>query len=594
MLYFMVVWTGLLGVCLVTGCGWLHRLDTGQLIRQPAERFILSAWLGLSTLAILTLTAALFGPLSPLTGIGLALLAMAPALMSQSALRELANWWGQSFSGWRLIGYGLCGGAIAAFMSKTIDWIDTGAYHYGLIQWFSQYGVTPGLVLLNRQFGFVSAWFALAAPFNPASIEGRAGTVMNGFVLLLAALQMAIALKWILSKSADPKPSQLNHWFLLTFSLVVCGFLTQTPFLSKITVSASPDAAIALFSIAMPWSMLVVNDARQQHSLSTAHLPKQTALNIDFIPVILAAAAVSIKLTALPLLAIALGFYLFRLLTLAHWTKGILLTLILVLPFLITQTIISGYPLYPSTFLHFDFPWTRAIADVQDLAADTHGWIRWFGEPPAEANQFIWLTQKWLGSTQTSKLMGGLIVLSTLSAIHVLSSHQSRKNYAFIWLILLSAVGITFTMLKAPLFRFGMGYTFVLPILSASRFCDTALEHLNNKYLQAVSRATKPFKKPSQKINRLLAIVVLSIATVLIVQLYGSMAEQLILASPLPTVTLRQQQTNDITYTVTQDKARQCWWARLPCVASLPTQVKLRNPDIGVQGGFVLDKVSRD
>ena len=580
MLYFIVVWTGLLGTCLIIGCGYLHRLNASILAR-PAERFILAAWLGLSVLAILMLAAALFVPLSPLTGLGVALLAIAPALTSQSARSELAHWWRQGFSKWRLAGYGLCSSLIAAFMTQAIDWIDTGAYHYGLIQWFSEYGTTPGLALLNRQFGFISAWFALAAPFNPTSVEGRASTVMNGFILLLAIIQMAIALKCIAPQSPK-KLNALNSWFLLTFSLIVCLFLTQTPFLSRVTVSASPDVAIALFSVAVSWSMLIIDTAKREHSFYAQAPQSYSTSNIDFIPVVLAAAAFSIKLTALPLLPIALGFYLFRSFSILHWTKGILLTLTLILPFLITQTIISGYPLYPSTALQFSLPWTRTLADVQDLANNTHGWAHWFGQPPVGENRFLWLLWRWFNGMNTSKIISVLIVGSLGSSAYLLSRPKTRNHYGFIWLMLLSAVGITFTMLKAPLFRFGMGYALLLPMLSTAMIG-------NSIYNRIYSRFSKRPLNPllTQKLRKPLAIALLTCTAIAVWLPDPSARSRLIFAAPLPKAPLQQQQINGIAYTITQDPQKQCWSAQLPCISDMPSQVQLRNPSVGIKGGFI-------
>lgn len=573
MLYFLVVWTGLLGVCLVVGCGWLHGLRA-HAIASPAERFILSAWLGLSTLAIVSLAAALFVPLSAGASLILALLAMCPALASLPARAELASWWQRGYSKWRLVQYGLSALIIAAFVGKAVDWIDTGAYHYGLIRWFSEHGVTPGLALLNPQFGFVSAWFTLAAPFNPASsfigLEGRASNVMNGFVLLLAGVQIAIASRCILAKSVELKSNQLNSWFLLIFSLLVCLFSTQTPFLSRITASASPDIAIALFSVVIPWSMLVVDAARRS---------PQASFNIYIIPTVLAAAAFSIKLTALPLLPIALGFYLFKSIALSHWAKGISLALLLVLPFLITQTIISGYPLYPSTALHFGLPWTRSIADVQDLANNTHGWAHWFGQPPAEANRFIWLLAQWLASTYTSKLMGGLIILSIGSILYLLSSTKNRNNYGFIWLQLISALGITFTMLKAPLFRFGMGYVLLLPVLLSAMLCSFTFRRVITERLGHINL--------SRSWNSYVLTAFLLCIAIVSVQANSTVHNYVVFTRSLPVPPLQRQQVNGIDYNVTQDQQRQCWAANLPCVASIPSGVQLRSPRAGIKGGFV-------
>ncbi|MGC1307857.1 MAG: hypothetical protein WA885_11545 [Phormidesmis sp.] len=570
MLYFIVVWTGLLFVCLTVGCGWLHGLHANSL-QRTSERAILAAWLGLGTMAILMLAVAIFVPLSPLVGVSVALLAMVPPLASSATRAELLSWQRCCSQGSLLrygLGYALCSGAIASFISQKVTWLDTGQYHSGFVRWLAEYGITPGLALLNAQFGFVSGWFAIAAPFNFAGQDSRASTVMNGFALLLAVLQISLALKCILTNSVVSKREHLNDWFLLVFSLIVFLLLTQTSFLSAVVISASPDAAIALFTVIVAWSILTLeaSDLNRQQCL----------LNADLIPVILAAAACSIKLTALPLLAIAAGFYLFRgpsgwrLLTGGACISG------LMLPFLTAQVLVSGCPLYPSTAACFSLPWTNSIVETQTLAEATHGWGNWFGQPPTGAYRSLWLIQQWLNSNQSSKLTALLIVLSIGSGLYLLTRLRSPQGYSFFWLLSLSAVGIAFMMLKAPLFRFGMGYALLLPMLSVSMLCESTSQRLHAK-------------ASPKTLDLTLLAVGACCAIALNAHSYDTVRDRLLVAPPLPSVDFQLQTANGITYAITQDQREQCWSVQLPCVAKVRSDVRLRNPQLGIKGGFVRD-----
>ena len=567
MLYFIAVWTGLLIVCLTVGCGLLHWLRATALER-PSDRAIAATWLGLVALAISLLAISIGIPLSPLVGTGVTLFWLLLALGSPSVRAELSDWRCRLSSRWGL-GYGLSAGAIAAFASQQVTWLDTGQYHYGMIRWFAEYGVTPGLALLNEQFGFVSAWFAIAAPFNPAGLDGSGSSVMNGFVLLAATLQVGITLTPIVQQRG-----RLSDWFLAFFSLAVCLLLTQTSFLSAITVSPSPDIPVALLTVVVAWLILTVNPAKSAQS--------QTLIGADLLPLVISVGAVSIKLTALPLLPVAAGFYLFKSFTWQRIAWCGLVVSFLLLPLITSGIVISGCPLYPSTFACLDLPWTYSATVTNELAAATHGWGNWFGQPPAGAHRSLWLLQQWLMSNQSSKLVALLICFSTGSVIYLLRCPQGyRDRYRLFWLFALAIAGTIFMMLKAPLFRFGMGYVLLLPILSAATFCyGWAQQELGS---QVIHRSALVFKKLTLPLLFLGAFGVIFLSG----QSYQTIGDRLFLAPSLPTPPLRVQAKNEITYFISQDKRGQCWSAALPCVMEGRPAIKLRDPTLGLKGGFI-------
>ncbi|MEL7329862.1 MAG: hypothetical protein AAGJ69_08480 [Cyanobacteria bacterium J06559_1] len=591
MLYFTLVWTGLCLACLTVGCGLLHCLRAER-VRRWSDRIILSVWLGLGVIAVLLLAIALVVPLTPLVGMITILVALLAALQVKAARLELADW-GQQLKGhawWKAaVLYGLCCIVSALFSSQQVTWLDTGLYHYGFVHWFAEYGVTPGLALLNQQFGFVSAWFALLAPFNPSALAGGASALMNGFGLLLTLLQSTIVLRiWKFSPgrrksvSSESVSSDMSEtpvpdisepdWFLAIFSLISVLLLTQTPFLSTVTVSASPDAAVALFTVIVAWSMYLLSTSIPIANLSSRRPSR--LLTADIIPLVLAIAAVSLKLTALPLLLITVGYY---------WAQqpGLLravfvssFAIVGLLPLFSAQILTSGCPLYPSTVACFDLPWTQSTQLIQELAAQTHGWENWFGQPPAVANRQLWLFLKWLNSNQSSKLVVVLAVFSVLAGAYLLWRCKPRLHDALLWLVALSWLGITFMLLKAPLFRFGMGSILLIPVFTAATLCTQAARKW-------------PFFKEGKWLSLPLLVISLSLATLLHSFNYSSLDKRLIVPPSLPTVKTHIQYVNDITYVITQNNRGQCWSASLPCVSRVRPDVVLRNPAAGIAGGFV-------
>lgn len=560
MVYFLLTWTGLLAVCWGIGYGALRCLGTlgENQLERLGDRAIISAWLGLTLLATALLAIALFLPLSPLVGFSVTLLLLLLALQAKAVRTELQVM-SSRLSAVSVLGYGLCAGVIASFFTRPISWIDTGLYHAGLISWLAEYGVTPGLVLLNSQFGFMSAWFAIAAPFNPLSFEGRASAVMNGFALLLTLLQAVIALNRIIRRYAVT-----SDWFLLIFSLTLGGLFSQTKLLSVVAVSPSPDIAVALLTAIFAWAILI---------------------NLELVPIFLAAGAVSIKLTALPLLAIATGFYLSTQFSWRRIAIVSLLTMGLLSPFFATEILVSGCPLYPSTFACSNLPWTLDAFKIEALAAATHGWGTWFGSPPAVANSTLWLLQSWFNSNASSKLITLLILLSGCSLAHFLLLSRAHLNRALIWLIILGISGTTFTMFKAPLFRLGMGYVLLLPILSSAMFFNYWLS--SNIYQAIIHRFDSVFKlllirKPA------LSLIGAALVGAIILgnHAHRTIGYSLWLPPPLPVATLHTAKSNGITYAIVQDRGEKCWATKPPCVDHLPVKVYLRNRTIGIRGGF--------
>ena len=317
----------------------------------------------------------------------------------------------------------------------------------------------------------------------------------------------------------------------------------------------------------------------------------------DLIPLVLSAGAVSIKLTALPLLPGAAGFYLCRgvcqNVSLRGYLKRLaianLLTLLLLLPFLAAEILVSGCPLYPATIACLDLPWTESAAATQNLAESTHGWGRWFGRPPSEANQTLWLIRQWFTNNPSNRLIVGLIVASACSMIQLLALFLTRKLrdqfYSLFWLTMMAVAGTTFMMLKAPLFRFGMSCVLLLPILSISILCNAWAQQKWGSLL------TKYLLRPLKRLEYSLLSVGVFWVIALSSPAYDGLGSRLLTPPLLPTVDLEIQQFNQINYVVSQDKRKQCWSADLPCVGSIRSDVKLRNPQAGLRGGFILKDV---
>lgn len=570
MLYLAVIWSLLFCICLIVGCGMLHWLRVTS-VALASDRAIIAVWLGLVLLAISALAVAIVVPLSPLVGAIVTGVWLGCALSQRSVRAEMGDWW-RRITPAVVGGYVVVVVAIALYINHPTTLPDAGLYHYGMIRWFAEYGVTPGLVLLNRQLGFVSAWFAITAPLLPLAWLGYGGNVMNGLALLLAAFQMAIALNRIRRHRAA-----LRDWFLLIFTLSVCGLFTQTFFLSTITRSPSPDLVIVLLTVVAVWAILAI------YRVSIRDETVGTALILP----ILAAGALSFKLTALPLMLIVAGFYLCYSFSWQRLTIGVLSMAVLLFPFFTTQILVSGCPLYPSTLGCLALPWTLSETITTQLANQTHGWATWFGEPDGGANRTLWLLQQWFNSNHSSKLIAVLVVLSLISAVHLLKTSAIRRRYILVYFLVLAVMGTSFMLLKAPLLRFCMAYILMLPALSAAIIC----RRMTRRFIWLVHRVRKIGCLGGYRGTSAASISFLAFVTVLVV-LTSAQPRRAFdfrvgwLPPPLPTPEVQVQTVNRIAYVVIQDSKGKCWAEDLPCVDKIRPSIRLRRPELGIAGGF--------
>jgi hypothetical protein len=574
MLYFVAAWMLLAAVCLTVGTALLQGFRTDCFNRR-GDRFIIAIWLGIVVLAIALLSASLVFPLSPLVGSVVAACLVLLSLLSRRTRTELGSFWSR-LSPSLLAGFLALTVVVAAVFSKQVTWFDTGLYHFGAIRWLADYGTVPGLALIISQFGFTSSWFAFAAPLNPEWFGSRVSAVTNGFVFLIALAQFFISLNYSLQEK-----SRLADWFVAVFWGITLPMMLLTTFMSAIPISPSPDIPVILLTGAIAWAILLISKFRSTPSPSE----KNSVLDVRIIPLILGAGAVTMKLSALPLLLVSGLFYCFkrkfrikRLLA-ANTIAGVIL-----LPMATAGTVASGCPLYPSSFMCFDLPWSiptqKAIAEADAI----NGWKSWFGSPPPDTNYWLWVFGEWFNGARFNQVIVALIIVSIIYIIFTLRSAKLNRLGGEIWLLLLGGVGMAFIMVKAPLIRFGLGYFLIVPGLLIA----TCMRPLKDKILSPIVQTIKPVSE-SIKLPLIAPFLSLFLIGITIAGFSHTKGQSRLLLPPeLPEDRIATQQVNNIEYSFPIDSGK-CWAAELPCVGepSDRENVQLRNPSRGIEAGFI-------
>ncbi|MBW4517921.1 MAG: hypothetical protein KME11_22175 [Timaviella obliquedivisa GSE-PSE-MK23-08B] len=563
MLYFIIVWIILLQLCYVIGIGILNDLKATQFQRQ-GDRFIAAVWLGITVLASVLLATALLVPLSSEVGGLVAFSLVGIALRSAAARRELIALKSQVSPSalWATLALAI---GLANLTSREVTWLDTGLYHYSIIQWLRQFGVVPGIALLFSNLGFTSSWFALTATFSSIEVAAQVSAVINGFALFISVLSAAICLHHFFKQQAV-----ISDWFLALFLSFIFMMILRLELLQNLLISPSPDFPILLLVGIITWSLLI-------------SIPSLSFFNSSStVPIILSAGAVAIKLTALPLLWVT-----FLLLLVSKPTFrqigyiGTIVTL-LILPALLSGVITSGCPLYPSSLLCLDLPWSVASTNVQKVVEGTHQWSNWYGDSPTGSNLWIWLLWQWFEDDKLNKVTAFLIASSSLAALNILGySIKQPHHHRLIPVLAIGFSGIGFIMLTSPLFRFSISYTLVIPVLYLS---INGHRFLQQKILAADRLVA--FKPLSRKFQQMIQVIPWLLVSWLISSSLKYDTFYLLVPPPLQESLTTKQQINDINYFSPREDEF-CWSTPLPCAFKVAPDIKLRDPARGISGGFI-------
>jgi hypothetical protein len=599
MAYCILVWLILGIACLMVGTGVLNRL-AANVICRTGDRLILSLWLGVLTLSITLLALSCVLPLSPLVGLVLAIALSIASLSANKTRQEISRYY-RTASGWiKPAGLWMSGViiAIAAIISQPVTWIDTGLYHFQSIQWLAKYGTVSGLTLLFGNYGFTSAWFALAAPLQWGVLDGRGSAIANGFMILLVLLQLFVVANRILEHR-----SRLNDYFIglfLFFSLIAVFFFKH--FLT-ILISASPDIPVLFLVGLIVWTILLLSDPiSQPNHLPTIQHGRAIIVSGDvggdvrgdvrgdrLIPIIFASGAIALKLVAIPLLPLTILFYVIHPLPapapnvkpfslLRRSLVAIAVATFILLPFCWSGLITSGCPLYPSSLFCLDLPWSPEPSVTKVFEEATHRWSSWYGSAPEGTNPILWLLWTWFASNRLNQLVACLVIMAIPLSLVMLKLLKTVQWQGRMWGVAIALSGVTFLMATSPLLRFTFAYLLIVPCLVLGTVLESRIQ--NSK-----------FKIQNSKLKVKNGRVALIVGLVLILTVCVKDPRQILLPLPLREQVVVQRQVNGIVHFVPvgrspEDKAL-CWGTPLPCAFEIPPQVYLRDPQRGLAGGFI-------
>lgn len=338
----------------------------------------------------------------------------------------------------------------AFFTSRGTIHTDTSLYHAQAIRWYEEYGVVKGLANLQWHFAYNSSYFAFAALFSMTFLGNTALHCTTGF---LAAVFCLFAL------------SHLKEFFIHPRHMAdMCCIGILFYALVNLPGCISPASDYA----AMFFSLYLIARWAQEIEAQTQCIENYCLLS--FLAVFIA----TLKLSAALLVLLAL-YPLVHLIR-TKKMKTILLCLVfgimIALPFLIRNIIISGWLLYPFPAIDlFSFDWKLPVQYVNIDAATIKVWARCLYDP-AMIDMPIqeWIPIWWNAQERYAQalILTNLLafVLDILILLHHTVILREPPNFSLYLLNIVIFLNAAAWLLLAPFIRYGLAFLLAIPLIS--------------------------------------------------------------------------------------------------------------------------------
>lgn len=335
-------------------------------------------------------------------------------------------------------------GIIMLYITAGRPWhSDTDLYHTQAIRWIEEYGVVKGLGNLHNRLAYNSSFFVLQTLYSLKFAVNQSLHTLNGFTTTVMIIYATTTLSvW------KKKRLRTSDFFKLALILYF-GFY------ETIFVISSPGSDILTLSMVLyicsKWTEFLEKDEKNTTEYGLLCL--------------LAVWTVTLKLSAamLVLLAIYPAVLLIRQ---KEWKKIVLFIgggIIIAAPFLIRNVIISGYLIYPYSFIDlFNFDWEMPKAIVDYDNKEIMAWAR-NTKDNYDATFSQWFPHWFQSLGVHYKIMFG----SSLAGIIALGIYAVKRHPAWPKLLFAVTCIIQFFMwfFTAPLTRYGIVYMLLIPVL---------------------------------------------------------------------------------------------------------------------------------
>lgn len=442
----ILIWLYMLFTCYVTGFALIRLISGKELFRVRRETSYLYA--GIGAVTVYAQLFSIFWKVGFMANVILLLICILCIFCFRKEMIENLHTFRLTITPIKiLIGVGLF--LLFAYGSSTgIIHYDTGLYHAQSIHWIEEYGIVLGLGNLHSRLAYNSAAFALSALYSMSFMGGQSYHCCAGFLAFLLAMVCVEAL----NKTRACKP------LLSDFVRILGIYYLLIIFDEMVSPASDYFMVLLVFFIVIRWLELIERKER-------SYLPYGLLS-------LLCVVVLTVKLSGALILLLVLK----PAIVMVQEKKGkeiakfLGLGIFTIAPFLIRNVILSGWLIYPFTFVDlfsFDFKIPKGMADYD--AREIQVWGRGFSDVGRYDDPLIKWLPEWIHNLDnTNKLflvmaIGGTYLFLVLLIYALVKKRKDMVDYLHLTGTI--TVCFWFWFLSAPLIRYGCVFLWLLPVL---------------------------------------------------------------------------------------------------------------------------------
>lgn len=344
--------------------------------------------------------------------------------------------------------------------SSEIKNYDTYLYHVQSIHWIEDYGVVPGLGLLHSRFAYNSAFLSLQALFSLKFVFGQSLHSMNGFITTILGCYSILSVKGLKNRR------------LYTSDILRLVLLFTLYKIRNTLVISSPGTdtfALAIMTyVFTKWVDYIEVNEEEMENYAVLCMLSVYALTLK------------LSVAMLVLLSIYPIIYYIRHKKYTFIVKYLLLGIIILLPFLARNVVISGYLLYPYPEIDIfpvDWKMPKFTLYFERNEIKTWGWglndVYKHNAPISE-----WYPALRMSLTPILEIFLYInVVLAPIMIIREIRQGILKKNGHILNVVITMSCSLAFWFISAPSPRFGEIYLFLLPALAIGKLCQNERGH---------------------------------------------------------------------------------------------------------------------
>lgn len=368
--------------------------------------------------------------------IGIALFIWLFIKEKEQLLEMVSSFYGKSYIYWLMGILGIL--ATLLWTIQTPQHYDTALYHAQSVRWIEEYGVVPGLGNLHNRFAYNSAFMPLQALFSLEWLFDRSLHSLNGFICCVFLIWAVVTNNFIAGKKL-----LLSDFFKFAMVIYIC---INKDYISSL--SSDILAMLLTIYILTKWSEL--RESGEEDALSYAFI----CMLCVWAATVKLSTATGVLLAVFPIVLLVKNKDWKTLV--AHICAGVLIAL----PWLIRNVIISGYLIYPYAkidFFNFDWEMLPSILeyDKQEIAV--------WGRKIEDVARYYEPIYKWVGVwfKAQSAFEKCLTITGMFSIVIVVGLgiyKLFKKQYADAMLYIMPIIGLALWFFSAPLLRYGSAF----------------------------------------------------------------------------------------------------------------------------------------